>query len=188
MKQNIQMPLLTRVIGGNYLAHWLNLFIKAGFISSEHLLCQTVDAFICEQMNQPNPVTNWTQWPTLSSFCESMFNIATRKGYRFFLGSKRYGLKDERDTVTPATEYCYPGPSVSTLESKKPCLDYNGGHHLNNIMLLLTLLYSLDGIPSYKVNIGTFPRQENGKTFFDGISPRIKLEKIKCCFTQLHYR
>ena len=196
MKQNIQVPLLTRIIGGNYLAHWLNLFVKAGFISSEHLLYQTVDAFICEQINQPNPVTNWTQWPTLSSFCESMFDIATRKGYRFFLGSKRYGLKDERDTVTPATEYCYPGPSVSTLESKKPCLDYNGGHHLNNIMLLLTLLDSLDGIPSYKaagvrkyftcihydgmpLNIGTFPRQENGKTFFDGISPRIKLEKTK---------
>ena len=93
MKQNIQVPLLTRVIGGNYLAHWLNLFIKAGFISSDHLLYQTGDAFICEQMNQPNPVTNWTQWPTLSSFCESMFDIATRKGYRFFLGSKRYGLK-----------------------------------------------------------------------------------------------
>ena len=93
MKQNIQVPLLTRIIGGNYLAHWLNLFIKAGFISSEHLQYQTVDAFICEQMNQPNPVTNWTQWPTLSSFCESMFDIATRKGYRFFLGTKGMDLK-----------------------------------------------------------------------------------------------
>jgi hypothetical protein len=63
-------------------------------------------------------------------------------------------------------------------------------------MLLLTLLDSIDGIPSYKavgvqkcfscihydgmpINIGTFPRQENRKTFFDGISPKIALNKIK---------
>ena len=95
MKQNIQVPLLTKVISGNYLAHWLNLFIKAGFISSEHLLYQTVDAFICEQMNQPNPVTNWTQWPTLSSFCESMFDIILpqEKVTDFFSEAKGMDLK-----------------------------------------------------------------------------------------------
>ena len=144
MKQNIQVPLLARVIGGNYFSHWLNLFIKAGSISSEHLLYQTVDAFICEQMNQPNPVTNWTQWPTLSSFVSPCSTLPQEKARDFFSEAKKYGLKDERDTVTPTTEYCYPGPSVSTLESKKPCLGYNCGHHLNNVMLLLTLLDSLD--------------------------------------------
>ena len=75
-------------------------------------------------------------------------------------------------------------------------MDYNGGHHWDNVMLLLTLLDSIDGIPSYKavgvqkffacihydgmpINIGTFPRQKNGKTFFDGISPKIALDKMK---------
>ena len=63
-------------------------------------------------------------------------------------------------------------------------------------MSLFELLQSLDGIPCFKalglkryfavlhydgmpLNIGTFPRQEDGETFFDGILPSIKLQKIK---------
>jgi hypothetical protein len=92
------------------------MFIEVGYISSDHVLYQSVDAFISEQLSQPSPVTNWAEWPTLSSFCESLFNIGSKKSYRFFLGSKRLGLKDERETIAPARCYCYPGPSVSTLE------------------------------------------------------------------------
>ena len=33
-----------------------------------------------------------------------------------------------------------------------------------------------DGMP---LDIGTFPRQEDGETFFDGIFPSIKLQKMK---------
>ena len=57
-------------------------------------------------------------------------------------------------------------------------------------------LQSLDSIPCFKapgmkryfailhydgmpLNIGTFPRQEHGETFFDGILPSIKLQKMR---------
>ena len=63
-------------------------------------------------------------------------------------------------------------------------------------MLLLTLFDTLDDVPcitaqglkkylvvihydGMPLNIGTFPRQENGETLFDGIVPSIKLEKMR---------
>ena len=157
---------------------------------------QSVDAFITEQLQQPHPVLNWTTWPTLYSFCESLFSIGTRRGYRFYLGKKRYGYKDQATTAAPSLEYCFPGPSVSTLDLKKSPPIYNSGPHLNNLMLLLTMLNTLDGIPTYQgngikkyftcvhydgmpLNIGTFPRQENGEIIFDGILPAINLHQME---------
>ena len=92
--------------------------------------------------------------------------------------------------------YCFPGPSVGTLDLKKPPPMFNNGPHLYNLMLLLTLLDTLDGIPSYEanrskkyftcihydampLNIGTFPRLERGKVVFDGIQTAITLERIE---------
>ena len=141
------------------------------------MLYQHIDAFLTEQLSQPNPVTNWQQWPTLYSYCESLSELATRKGYMFYLGGKCYGLKDHRDIVAPTVSYSNPGPSLCTLDSRKLRLLYNSGPHLNNVMLL-TLLNTLDGIPCFQrpgltkyftimhydgmpLNIGTFPRQEN---------------------------
>lgn len=60
-------------------------------------------------------------------------------------------------------------------------------------MLLLTILDTLDGIPTYQgngikkyftwngmpLNIGTIPRQENGETIFDGILPAINLHHME---------
>ena len=114
----------------------------------------------------------------------------------FYLGGKRYGLKDHPDIVAPTVPYCNPGPSLCTLDSRKLQPLYNSGPHLNNVMLLLTLLNTLDGIPCFRqpgltkyftvmhydgmpLNIGTFPRQENGQTFFDGVIPVINLDKMK---------
>ena len=138
---------------------------------------------------------DWTAWPTLYSFCESLFNLGTRKGYRFYLGKKRYGYKDQATTAAQPLEYCFPGPSVSTLDLKKSPPVFNSGPHLHNLMLLLTILDILDGVPTYRgngikryftcihydgmpLNIGTFPRQENGETVFDGIVPAIKLNQM----------
>lgn len=162
---------------------------------------QNIDAFLTEQLSQPNPVTNWEQWPTLFSYCESLAELATRKGYMFYLGSKRFGLKEHRDVVSPMVSYCNPGPSLSTLDSRTLAPVFNSGPHLNNLMLLLTLLGSLDGVPCFTapglkkfftivhydgmpLNIGTFPRQENGETFFDGIIPEIKLDKMRELYQQ----
>ena len=148
-----------------------------------------------EQLHQPHPVLDWTAWPTLYSFCESLFGLGTRRGYRFFLGKKRFGYKNQ-STILPPLEYCFPGPSVSTLDLKKSPPIYNNGPHLNNLMLLLTILDTLDGIPMYQqngvkryftcihydgmpLNVGTFPRQENVETFFDGIVPAIKLDQME---------
>ena len=41
----------------------------------------------------------------------------------------------------------------------------------------LWLVMHYDGI--MPLNIGTFPRQENGETFFDGIIPTVKLDTIR---------
>ncbi|CAB4039901.1 Hypothetical predicted protein [Paramuricea clavata] len=180
----------------DYLTQWLNQLIESGIINREHLIYQNIDAFLTEQLSQPNPVTNWEQWPTLYSYCESLSALATRKGYMFYLGSKRFGLKKHRDIVAQKVSYCNPGPSLCTLDSRKLTPIYNSSPHLNNLMLLLTLLNTLDGVPCFKapglkkfftivhydgmpLNIGTFPRQENGETFFDGIIPTIKLRKMR---------
>lgn len=189
------MPLINnRIMDANYLAHWLKLAIDAGMVTSQHVLYQTVDAFITEQLQQPHPMSDWSAWPTLYSFCESLFNVGTRRGYRFFLGKKRYGCKGQTAVVVPSNEYCFPGPSVSTLDLKKPSPVYNNGPHLNNLMLLLTLLDTLNEIPVYQanskckkyftcihydampLNIGTFPRLESAEIVFDGILPAITLD------------
>ena len=86
-------------VEGDYLAHWLNQFIRSGIITREHLIYQSIDAFMTEQLSQPNPVTKWEQGPTLFSYCESLAELATRKGYMFYLGGKRFGLKEHRDVV-----------------------------------------------------------------------------------------
>ena len=159
------------------------------------MLYQSVDAFITEQLHQPHPVLDWSTWPTLYSFCESLFNLGTRKSYRFFLGKKRYGYKHQATTMAKPLEYCFPGPSVSTLGLKKFPPVFNSAPHLHNLMLLLTILDTLDGVPTYRrngikryftcihydgmpLNIGTLPRQENGRTLFDGIVPAIKLDQM----------
>lgn len=183
-------------VEGDYLAYWLNTFISSGINTREHLLYQNIDAFLTEQLSQPNPVTKWEQWPTLFSYCESLAELVTRKGYMFYLGGKRFGLKGHNDVVAPVVSYCHPGPSLANLDSRTLTPVYDSGPHLNNLMLLLTLLDSLDGIPCFKssglkkvftvvhydgmpLNIGTFPRQENGQTFFDGIIPTIELAKMR---------
>ena len=74
-------------IEGDYLAYWLNKFISSGIITREHLIYQNIDAFLTEQLSRPNPVTNCEQWPTLFSYCKSLAELATRKGYMFYLGS-----------------------------------------------------------------------------------------------------
>lgn len=100
------------------------------------------------------------------------------------------------DTVAPTHSYCKPGPSLSTLDSRVLAPVNNSGPHLRNLMLLLTLLDTLDDVPcitaqglkkylvvircdGMPLNIGTFPRQENGKTLFDGIVPSVKLVKMR---------
>ena len=111
---------------------------------------QNIDAFLTEQLSQPNPVTNWESWPTLYSYCESLLEHASRKGYLFYLGSKRYGLKEHRNVIAPAVSYCNAGPSLSTLDSRKLSPVFNSGPHFNNVMLLLTLLNTLDNIPCFR--------------------------------------
>ena len=44
-------------VEGDYLAYWLNKFIISGIITREHLIYQNIDAFLTEQLAQPNPVT-----------------------------------------------------------------------------------------------------------------------------------
>ena len=73
---------VTEVVKGDYLAYWLNKFIIPRIITREHLIYQNTDAFLTEQLS---PVTNWEQWPTLFSLCESLAELATRKGYTFYL-------------------------------------------------------------------------------------------------------
>ena len=183
-------------IEGDYLAYWLNQFISSGVVTRQHLIYQHIDAFMTEQLTQPNPVTNWEHWPTLFSYCESLAEVASRRGYMLHLGGKRFGLKEHRDIIAPTHSYCNPGPSLSTLDSRALAPVYNSGPHLSNLMLLLTPLDTLDGVPciaahglkkylvvthydGMPLNIGTFPRQEDGETLFDGIVPSIKLETMR---------
>jgi hypothetical protein len=62
---------------------------------------------------------------------------------------KWFGLETKRNLIAESKSYCNPGPSVSTLDSKKITPQYNSGPHLNNVMLLLELLNSLDGVPCF---------------------------------------
>ena len=73
-------PIITNHQEGNYLAHWLKLAIDTWILSTDHVLYQSVDAFITEQLQQPHPVLDWTTRPTLYSFCESLFSIGTSQG------------------------------------------------------------------------------------------------------------
>ena len=34
----------------DYIAHWLNAFIKSGILATGHLLYQEIDAFLVEQL------------------------------------------------------------------------------------------------------------------------------------------
>ena len=96
----------------------------------------------------------------------------------FYFGGKCFGLKDHRDIIAPRNSYCK--PSLSTLDSQILGPVYKSGPYLKKLMLLLTLLDSLDGVPrimapglkKYMVilhydgmplNIGTFPTQEDGE-------------------------
>ncbi len=153
---------------------------------------QEVDAFLTEQLRQPHPVT---KWPTLFSYCQSLATIASRRGYNFYVGEKRYGMKDQKDQIAPVHRYCHPGPSLSTLDERKAEPVYTSGAHLGNVALLLQILQTLDGIPCYQnssvlkffgimhyngmpLNIGTFPRAERKTVIFDGIIPPITLNQM----------
>ena len=92
-------------VEGDYLAYWLNKFISSGIITRQHLMYQNIDAFMTEQLTQPNPVINWEHWPTLFSYCESLAEVASRKGYTFYLGDKCFGLKGHRDIACEQALY-----------------------------------------------------------------------------------
>lgn len=156
---------------------------------------QEVDAFLTEQLRQPYPVTNWQNWPTLYSFCQSLATIASRRGYSFYIGEKRYGMNDQKEQIAPVHRYCHPGPSLSTLDEKKAEPMVTSGVHLENVALLLHILQTLDGIPCYQnnsvlkflgimhydgmpLNIGTFPRPKGKTVVFDGITPPISLNQM----------
>lgn len=165
------------------------------------MLYQNIDAFLTEGLSQTNPVTNCKQWPTLFRFCEYMAELATRKVCTFYLCVKRLGLKDHRDVIARPNYYCNPGPSFSALDSRILAPFYKYGPHLKSLMLLLTLLDSLDGVPcimapwlkknlvvlhdnGMPLNLGTFPRQEDGETFFDDIIPHITQNKMRELYQQ----
>ena len=48
-------------------------------INKEHLLYQHIDAFLTEHLSQPNPVSNWQQWPTLYSSVNHFQNLQQEK-------------------------------------------------------------------------------------------------------------
>lgn len=190
----VKLPLHV-AIENDYLGHWLQQFVASGMVDSSHLMYQEVDAFLTEQLRQPYPVTNWQNWPTLYSFCQSLATIASRKGYSFYVGEKRYGMNEQKDQIAPVHRYCHPGPSLSTLDEKKAEPIVTSGVHLENVALLLQILQTLDGIPCYQnnsvlkfigvmhydgmpLNIGTFPRPEGKNVVFDGIIPQIELNKM----------
>ncbi|CAB4007206.1 Hypothetical predicted protein [Paramuricea clavata] len=164
-------------------------------VDSSHLMYQEVDAFLTEQLRQPYPVTNWQKWPTLYSFCQSLATIASRRGYNFYVGEKRYGMKEQKDQIAPVHRYCHPGPSLSTLDERKAKPVFTSGVHLENVALLLQILKTLNGVPSYQnnsvlkfigimhydgmpLNIGTFPRAEDKTVIFDGITPPVTLNQM----------
>ena len=148
-----------------------------------------------EQLHQPYPVNYWQKWPTLYSYCQSLATIASRKGYNFYVGAKRYGMKDKKTQLAPVKSYCHPGPSLSTLDEKKNKPVFVSGPNLANVVLLLKILQTLDGIPCYKsndvikffgimhydgmpLNVGTFPRVDEKNVIFDGLTPTIPSEKM----------
>jgi hypothetical protein len=186
---------LRQKIEEDYLSYWLQKFVASGMVTSEHLMYQEIDAFLTEQLCQPYHVHNWQKWPTLYSFCQSLASVATRKGYNFYVGAKRFGLKEQKTVVAPVIQYCHPGPSLKTLDGKKNKPSAQSGPHLANIALILKIIQSVDGIPCYKdgnvikffgivhydgmpLNIGTFPRIEDKNVIFDGIKPHITLQRM----------
>ena len=194
MHHKLCCPFVTK-IEGDYLSYWLQKFVASGMIPRQHLMYQEIDAFLTEQLCQPYPVHHWQKWPTLYSFCQSLASVATRKGYNFYVGAKRFGLKDQKNVVAPAIQYCHPGPSLKTLDGKKKKANPQSGPHLANVALILNILQSIDGIPCFKnsdvlkffgivhydgmpLNIGTFPRVEQKNIIFDGIKPHIPLQKM----------
>lgn len=121
-----------------------------------------------------------------------MAELPTRKGYMFYFGGKCFGLKDHRDIIAPPNSYCK--PSLSTLDSQILGPVYKSGPYLKKLMLLLTLLDSLDGVPRISranqvygyfalrwnaIEHWDLPYAGRWKTFFDGIIRHIKLNKMR---------
>ena len=57
------------------------------------------------------PVTNKFVLSSLvlSNYCESLFESASMKGYKLYLGCKRFELKGQTLQFAPAKIYCNPG-------------------------------------------------------------------------------
>lgn len=131
----------------------------------------------------------------LYSYCQSLATIASRKGYNFYVGAKRYGMKDKKKKLAPVKNYCHPGPSLSTLDEKKTKPVFVSDPNLPNVVLMLQILQTLDGIPCYKsndvvnffgimhddgmpLNIGTFRRVDGKNVIFDGLTQTIPSKKM----------
>ena len=195
LKKKFDCPFIEKEIEHDYLGHWLQQFVAAGMVDSSHLIYQEVDAFMTEQLRQPFPITDWQQWPTLYSFCQSLSSVASRRGYNFYVGEKRFGMKNQKPETASVLRYCHPGPSLSTLDEKKTEPVLQSGPHIADVLLLIQMLQSLDGIPCFKndkvlkfwgvmhydgmpLNIGTFPRIEGRKVIFDGMKPHLPLHQM----------
>ena len=104
-------------------------------------------------------------------------------------------MKNQKTETASVVRYCHPGPSLSTLDEKKTEPVLQSGPHIADVLLLIQMLQSLDGIPCFKndkvlkfwgimhydgmpLNIGTFPRIEGRKVIFDGMKPHLPLHQM----------
>ena len=96
-------------------------------ITPTSLTFQEDEALIYSVLNYPNPVRNWSTWPTLCFYCLKMYASQSAGALALHRGmtKNRLGNIEDQDVKLFACSINHPGPSLSTISKIFPLLNYN---------------------------------------------------------------
>ena len=118
---------ITRLLFGNYVAHWKSKFLEWGLIDPTSLTFQEDEAFLYPVLIYPNPIKDWSTWPTLCFYCLKLYVSQSAGALSLYRGFSKTGLDATTDQEIKL--FCcsmnHAGPSLTTISHKFPLLNYN---------------------------------------------------------------
>ena len=169
---------ITRPLFGNYVSHWKSKIFEWGLIDPTSLTFQEDEALLYSVLNYPNPVRNWSTWPTLCFYCLKLYASQSAGALALHRGLTKTRLCDieGQDVKLFTCSINHPGPSLSTLSHSFPLLNYkpqvyNKEEQLFQIQILEKISQSVkigfDKVMRYMVTLGADDQDLNRGTFID---------------------
>ena len=167
---------ITRPFSCNYVGHWKSKLMDWELIDPTSLTFQEDESFLYSVLNYPNPIRNWSTWPTLCFYCLKVYASQSAGALSLHRGATktRLGNIEDEDVKLFTCSINHPGPSLSTLAHKFPLLNYSPQiyhreEHLFHIKILqknsTSVKIVFPNVVRFLITVGADDQELNQGTF-----------------------